>query len=120
MARLVLGTDESSSENLVELEEVGGVQGGLKAFLEANVCLDTKMIYLFDKGFKKYGWDRQVRRAFTAYLNGLVHTSMRRINWLVPREANDHWLGRDMTVVGHSLYPFLSFVMNTNGFKNSL
>lgn len=53
-----------------------------------------------DLGFKKWGFDRTVRRSFTDYLDNLEQTSNGRFRYFLPRQQADQFLDRNFNPAG--------------------
>ena len=59
-------------------------------------------MFLFsgDQGFRKWGFDRTIRRSFTDVLDNLVQNSMGRFHYFLPRLQSDQYLDKNFNVAG--------------------
>ena len=93
------GTDESNCEHLITIHE-GGVAGGLFAFLESPLTEPVTLILLQDQGFRKMGFDRQVRRSFIDYEDDLQRRSNGGFRYFTPCFPSDMYCDQQFNPVG--------------------
>jgi hypothetical protein len=82
------GTDESNCEHLITIHE-NGVAGGLRTLMEAPLTEPVTLVLLEDQGFRKFGFDHQIRRSFTDYQDNLQVISNGGFRYFTPCFASD-------------------------------
>ena len=93
------GPDESNCEHLIIIHETG-VDGGLFAFMESPLNEPVTLILLEDQGFRKFGFDRTVRRSFIDYQNDLQNRTHGGFRYFTPSFPSDSYRDQAFNPVG--------------------
>lgn len=100
------GTDESNCEYLIRLQEAqvaaaGGLPaGGFLTFLESPLTEPVTIILLQDQGFRKFGFDRAIRRSFTDYEDDLEVRTNGGFRYFTPCFPSDPFRDQNFNPVG--------------------
>ena len=92
------GTDESNCERLVTLNQAA-VPGGLLAILEASLHHNVTLVFLFDLGFRKWGFDRAIRQSFVDWLDTIKLNSNGGFHFFLPRTPSDSYVDNNFNDV---------------------